>query len=72
MAYNLPGISRELNFTPEAIAGIFLGKITKWNDPELSKANPGAKLPGSDIIVVHRIRRQRHDLRFRGLPFQSQ
>ncbi|MGC9999812.1 MAG: phosphate ABC transporter substrate-binding protein PstS [Bryobacteraceae bacterium] len=54
IAYNLPGISRELNFTPEAIAGIFLGKITKWNDPELSKANPGAKLPGSDIIVVHR------------------
>jgi phosphate transport system substrate-binding protein len=54
IAYNLPGISQELNFTPEAIAGIFLGKITKWNDPELSKANPGAKLPGSDIIVVHR------------------
>ena len=54
IAYNLPGISQELNFTPEAIAGIFLGKITKWNDPELSKANPGTKLPGSDIIVVHR------------------
>ena len=54
MAYNLPGVSGALNFTPEAIAGIFLGKITKWNDPELTKANPGVKLPGSDIVVVHR------------------
>jgi phosphate transport system substrate-binding protein len=43
-----------LNFTPEAIAGIFLGQIKKWNDPELAKANPGVNLPGSDIVVVHR------------------
>ncbi len=54
IAYNLAGVSKELNFTPEAIAGIFLGKITKWNDPELAKANPGVKLPGNDIVVVHR------------------
>ncbi len=54
IAYNVAGVSKELNFTPEAIAGIFLGKITKWNDPELAKANPGVKLPGSDIVVVHR------------------
>jgi phosphate transport system substrate-binding protein len=52
--YNVAGISTDLNFTPEALAGIFLGKITKWNDPELAKANPGAKLPGADIVVVHR------------------
>jgi phosphate transport system substrate-binding protein len=52
--YNLPGVTQPLNFTPEALAGIFLGKITKWNDPELAKANPGAKLPAADIIVVHR------------------
>src|SRR5579863_4766488 len=52
--YNLPGMSDELNFTPEALAGIFLGKITKWNDPELAKANPKSKLPGADIVVVHR------------------
>src|SRR6266436_5179470 len=52
--YNLPGVAQKLNFTPEALAGIFLGKITKWNDPELAKANPGVKLPASDIIVVHR------------------
>ena len=46
--------ARDLNFTPEALAGIFLGKITKWNDPELMKANPGVKLPATDIVVVHR------------------
>jgi phosphate transport system substrate-binding protein len=51
--YNISGVTT-LNFTPEALAGIFLGKITKWNDPELMKANPGVKLPASDIVVVHR------------------
>jgi phosphate transport system substrate-binding protein len=52
--YNVPGVTGELNFTPEALAGIFLGKITTWNDPEITKANPGVKLPGDKIIVVHR------------------
>jgi phosphate transport system substrate-binding protein len=52
--YNVPGVSGELNFTPEAIAGIFLGKITKWNDPAIAGANAGVKLPGNDIVVVHR------------------
>jgi phosphate transport system substrate-binding protein len=52
--YNIPGVTGELNFTPEALAGIFLGKITKWNDPEIAKANPGVKLPASDVVVVHR------------------
>jgi phosphate transport system substrate-binding protein len=52
--YNIPGVTQELNFTPEALAGIFLGKITKWNDPELAKANPGVNLPAKDVIVVHR------------------
>jgi phosphate transport system substrate-binding protein len=52
--YNIPGVTAALNFTPEALAGIFLGKITKWNDPELTKANPGVKLPSSNIVVVHR------------------
>ncbi len=54
-AYNIPGVSEELNFTPEVLAGIFLGKITKWNDPEIAKANPNVKLPASDILVVHRL-----------------
>ena len=52
--YNLPGVNAELNFTPEALAGIFLGKITKWSDPELAKANPNVKLPDKDLVVAHR------------------
>jgi phosphate transport system substrate-binding protein len=53
-AYNVPGVTQELNLTPEALAGIFLGKITKWNDPELKKANTGVNLPDKNIVVVHR------------------
>jgi len=53
-AYNIPGVSAELKFTPEALAGIFLGKITKWNDKAITGANPGVNLPDKDIIVVHR------------------
>ncbi|MDP9340022.1 MAG: phosphate ABC transporter substrate-binding protein PstS [Acidobacteriota bacterium] len=52
--YNIAGVSAELNFTPEAIAGIFLGKVTKWNDPLITGANKGVNLPGNDIVVVHR------------------
>jgi phosphate transport system substrate-binding protein len=52
--YNIPGVAQELKFTPEALAGIFLGTITKWNDTEIARANPGVKLPGEDIVVVHR------------------
>jgi phosphate transport system substrate-binding protein len=53
-AYNVPGVSSELKFTPEALAGIFLGKITTWNDPVIAKANPGVNLPNQTIIVIHR------------------
>ncbi len=53
-AYNVPGVSAELKFTPEALAGIFLGKISNWNDPAIAKANPGVNLPNQSIIVVHR------------------
>jgi phosphate transport system substrate-binding protein len=52
--YNVAGVSGDLNFTQKALAGIYLGTITKWNDPEIAKANPGVKLPGDDIVVVHR------------------
>jgi phosphate transport system substrate-binding protein len=52
--YNIPGVNAELTFTPDAIAGIFLGKITKWNDPTIAGANAGVKLPANDIVVVHR------------------
>lgn len=52
--YNVPGVTAELNFTPAALAGIYLGRLKKWNDPELVKANPGVKLPAEDIVVIHR------------------
>jgi phosphate transport system substrate-binding protein len=54
VTYNAPGITESLNFTPEALAGVFLGKITKWNDPAIASANPKLKLPDADIVVVHR------------------
>ena len=53
-AYNIPGVKEELRFTPEALAGIFLGKITSWNDGALTKNNPGVSLPNQPIIVIHR------------------
>jgi phosphate transport system substrate-binding protein len=52
--YNVPGVNGVLNFTPEALAGIYLGKITKWNDPAIAGANKGVNLPAQDIVVVHR------------------
>src|SRR5580765_5424206 len=52
--YNIPGVTAQLNFTGEALAGIFLGKITKWDDPVIAKANTGVKLPSNNIVVVHR------------------
>ena len=52
--YNIPGVTAALNFTPEALAGIFLGKITKWNDPAITATNKGVSLPANDIVVVHR------------------
>ena len=52
--YNIPGVTAALNFTPDALAGIFLGKITKWNDPAIVVANKGVNLPANDIVVVHR------------------
>lgn len=53
-AYNIPGFKGELKFTPDVIAGIYLGKITSWNDPAIAKANPGTSLPNASIVVVHR------------------
>ncbi|MGA7380718.1 MAG: phosphate ABC transporter substrate-binding protein PstS, partial [Terriglobales bacterium] len=53
-AYNIPGVTAELKFTPEALAGIFLGRINSWNDPAIATANPGVNLPNQAIIVIHR------------------
>ena len=53
-AYNIPGVSGEMKFTPDVLADIFLGKITKWNDPAITKVNPGVNFPDQNITVVHR------------------
>jgi phosphate transport system substrate-binding protein len=52
--YSIPGVTAELNFTQEALAGIFLGRITKWNDPAIAGPNKGVNLPADDLVVVHR------------------
>ncbi|HLQ22600.1 MAG TPA: phosphate ABC transporter substrate-binding protein PstS [Gemmatimonadales bacterium] len=52
--YNVPGVSGELRFSGPLLADIFLGKVTKWNDPAIAKENPGVGLPVSDVTVVHR------------------
>ncbi|MGD0073174.1 MAG: phosphate ABC transporter substrate-binding protein PstS [Candidatus Binataceae bacterium] len=54
LAYNIPDGPNELKLSREAYAGIFLGKITQWNDPVIAEANPGAKLPDTKITVVTR------------------
>ncbi len=53
-AYNLPNIQKGLKFTGPVIADIFLGKITKWNDPAIQSLNPGTQLPDQSIQVAHR------------------
>jgi len=53
-AYNIPGVSAELKFTPDVLADIYLGKITNWNDGRIAKANPGVSFPNLNITVVHR------------------
>ncbi len=53
-AYNIPGVTGEVKFTPAALAGIFLGKITTWNDPAITKENPGVNFPAQPIVVIHR------------------
>jgi phosphate transport system substrate-binding protein len=53
-AYNIPGVTGSIQFTPQVLAGIFLGKISNWSDPAIAKANPGIKFPSLPIVVVHR------------------
>jgi phosphate transport system substrate-binding protein len=52
--YNIPNVGAELKFSGPVLADIFLGKITKWNDPAIARLNQGVSLPASDITVVHR------------------
>jgi len=53
VTYNLPG-NQELKLTPDVLTAIFLGKVTKWNDPRIVEINPDATLPDMKIVVVHR------------------
>jgi phosphate transport system substrate-binding protein len=53
-SYNVPGVTGQLNSTPEALAGIYLGEVKKWNDAKIASANPKVKLPDKDILVIHR------------------
>lgn len=52
--YNIPGVSGELKFTPDTLAGIYLGRISNWNDKAIAAANPGVNFPNQEIVVVHR------------------
>jgi len=54
LAYSIPGVNVEIKFSPEALSGIFLGKISKWNDKAITSVNPGINFPDQNITVVHR------------------
>src|SRR3989338_7897310 len=54
VTYNLSQISQRLRFSPDVVADIFLGKISRWNDPKIAQDNPGVNLPNANIIVAHR------------------
>lgn len=54
VTYNLPGVDQGLRFTPDVLVDVFMGRITKWNDPRIAALNPGAQLPTTDVLVVHR------------------
>jgi phosphate transport system substrate-binding protein len=56
LTYNIPGVTAKLRFSGPTVAGIFMGTITKWNDPKIKADNPGVNLPAkdNDILVVHR------------------
>ena len=54
VTYNVPGIPKGLKLTPEVLADLFLGKITKWNDPKLFALNPQTKFPDTAVLIAHR------------------
>lgn len=54
IAYNVPGVSKQLRFSPESIAGMYLGEIKMWNDPKIAADNPGVSLPAKPVLIVHR------------------
>ena len=52
--YNIPGVSRDVMFTPEVLAGIYLGRIVSWSDPAIANVNPAVNFPNMPIVVIHR------------------
>jgi phosphate ABC transporter phosphate-binding protein len=52
--YNVKGVAQDLRFTPEALAEIYLGRVRRWNDPEIRRSNKGVNLPDGEIVVIHR------------------
>lgn len=52
--YNIPVLTEDLRFTPDVLAGIYLGEVKRWDDPRIARANPGIKLPSANLVVVHR------------------
>jgi len=54
ITYNLPQLTKPLRLDGATLADVFLGKVTKWNDPRIAALNPGTKLPDTDVLVVHR------------------
>jgi phosphate ABC transporter phosphate-binding protein len=52
--YNIKGVTRDLRFTPETLADIYLGRVLRWNDPEILRSNKGVNLPDAPIVVLHR------------------
>ena len=71
-AYNIQGLARDLRFTPEVLAGIFLGRITKWNDPRIKEINRGRKPAGGGHRCGSSVRRQRHHLCVERVPFENE
>jgi ABC-type phosphate transport system substrate-binding protein len=70
--YNIPNVTAALKFTPDALAGIFLGTITKWNDPKIASENSGVTLPDMSINTVAPLRRIGHDRCVHRLPLEDQ
>src|SRR5260370_16435667 len=72
ITYNLAAVTQPLSFTPDLVADIFLGKITKWSDARIGAVNAGVKLPSEDIVVAHRSHGSRTPYHFTHyLPQQS-
>ena len=72
VTYNVPELKRPLRLDGTTLADIFLGKITTWNDARIAALNPGATLPATDILVVHRSDGIGHELRLHRLPVERE